>query len=1062
MRLLLSSLTNAFGDAQRTMVSSTVVVVAAGQKIVVGRDPSCAFVIGQDPLVSRHHFQIDNDGTKAIVRDLGSSNGTFVNGTQISQTELSPGDQIAAGKSFFKVGVLDAPESKDDPLRTSISFAVTKSEDGEISIVKETLPLQVALEIPSGDGKGLTTGTVSQLLPVLEAGDSRVFGRTAVGLDMIIRQDSQMSANHFELMNDGEAAWITDLESTNGLYLNGNRVSKARLRHDDLVLAGETTFRVNLFGGESPNEEELAAAIEAIEVAPVVVPDAPKPTPFQSPRLVNLTGLKPALIKGRVNYPGYSLTLVVKGTFDLTNGQMAALSEEQVYPCAEVRVAGDLGHEVIAYDSDFAYYKPRADVLFHGSCHAPNSVPVSFCRATLQVGRIQKAIDVYGDRFWESRLMGKASEPTPFVSMPINFERAYGGPKNGSNPIGRGVGKEAVSEGQTAVALPNLVEAGAEIRTSSERVAAASFTPIDAHWETRSSKLGTYDQRWQHGRAKDLWFPEDVSWDHFNSAPEGLQVEGWLNGDEEIRLSNLIPSQSEFVARLPCIRIRAFLSGAEDPNQSNASEARFREVEMRLDTAWIDGENAKLVLVWRGVTEVSHTFSPEVKHVFVHAESTSVERGPAGYYWQPFLDALAVEAGEWEMEPDEASDEEPPENAEPDGEGAPAATWVNPFDTLKLPSEKEQLDQLEKNARVSLIKQGVDPDNPPPLTPEQEEQQQALLQEWGLLENEEEADGSKTESNGESDPAIEKRRFVEEQIAQGASLAGADLSGADLSKLDLSGLDLTAANLSAANLRKSDLSKTILNQAVLVDANLEATTLHETDLVDADLFAANLLQAELRNVDLTNANLADSVLQHAKLESCVGEFAILTQANLAQAEFHQCRLGSAILDGAKMSQTKMLACDLTRSTFSDAVGLRCDFAGSLMENAVLRAALLPGSSFRDIQAKDSVWSEAELSDSSFSHAVLDKAEMSSTVLDQCDFGHATLRSTRLAYCSLKSANLVRTNLFRAMLEGADLTGADVSCSNLYGAELMDAIFDHAKCESTNFQATLFYAASGAE
>ncbi len=80
-------------------------VITLGNRVVVGRDQSCDIVV-EDPLVSRQHceFYVDNRGI--FVRDLGSSNSTFVNGTPVRERRLNLGDDIGIGSVVFSVGVL--------------------------------------------------------------------------------------------------------------------------------------------------------------------------------------------------------------------------------------------------------------------------------------------------------------------------------------------------------------------------------------------------------------------------------------------------------------------------------------------------------------------------------------------------------------------------------------------------------------------------------------------------------------------------------------------------------------------------------------------------------------------------------------------------------------------------------------------------------------------------------------------------------------------------------------------------------------------------------------------
>ncbi len=79
-------------------------VVLRGRTII-GRDEECDLQL-DDPELSRRHAQIENSPEGIILRDLGSSNGTFVNGVQVRDAILAPGDQISFDVHRF---VLEAP-----------------------------------------------------------------------------------------------------------------------------------------------------------------------------------------------------------------------------------------------------------------------------------------------------------------------------------------------------------------------------------------------------------------------------------------------------------------------------------------------------------------------------------------------------------------------------------------------------------------------------------------------------------------------------------------------------------------------------------------------------------------------------------------------------------------------------------------------------------------------------------------------------------------------------------------------------------------------------------------
>jgi two-component system NtrC family sensor kinase len=96
-----------------------------------------------DPTISRRHAELTPDGGRWYIRDLESSNGTFVNGSQIAdRTEVTPGDHIRTGATLFVCG-------KTDP---------TPSDRGRIEVVQPD-------ELDARVDKTRAAGDASVLLP---------------------------------------------------------------------------------------------------------------------------------------------------------------------------------------------------------------------------------------------------------------------------------------------------------------------------------------------------------------------------------------------------------------------------------------------------------------------------------------------------------------------------------------------------------------------------------------------------------------------------------------------------------------------------------------------------------------------------------------------------------------------------------------------------------------------------------------------------------------------------------------------------------------------------------
>jgi pSer/pThr/pTyr-binding forkhead associated (FHA) protein len=102
-----------------------------GDETIIGRRSDCTLRI-PSPLVSRQHCTLRRNGERLLVKDLGSSNGTFVNGSRVKQKELRSGDTLGVGPITFIVQLGAAAASPSDTARPGAAIVVA-DESGDVA-----------------------------------------------------------------------------------------------------------------------------------------------------------------------------------------------------------------------------------------------------------------------------------------------------------------------------------------------------------------------------------------------------------------------------------------------------------------------------------------------------------------------------------------------------------------------------------------------------------------------------------------------------------------------------------------------------------------------------------------------------------------------------------------------------------------------------------------------------------------------------------------------------------------------------------------------------------------
>jgi serine/threonine-protein kinase len=116
---------------------------------MIGRSEDAQFCLPHDRFFSRHHCILEIAPPQCFLRDLGSTNGTFVNGIRVDTAHLKHGDRIQGGETVLEVEVTAEPDGH----RPSSSQKIEKTEPSLITIACLNCGLPAQAEASRPDAK---------------------------------------------------------------------------------------------------------------------------------------------------------------------------------------------------------------------------------------------------------------------------------------------------------------------------------------------------------------------------------------------------------------------------------------------------------------------------------------------------------------------------------------------------------------------------------------------------------------------------------------------------------------------------------------------------------------------------------------------------------------------------------------------------------------------------------------------------------------------------------------------------------------------------------------------
>lgn len=333
-----------------------------------------------------------------------------------------------------------------------------------------------------------------------------------------------------------------------------------------------------------------------------------------------------AMLPGQTPEGEYILSILLKRTYNIVAGRPCVRADDDRELIPGDVPWGNPMNTTTRFESDFVPYKLATDVVVNGKAYAPEGKPTETCVVTVQIGDHRKDVLVIGDRkaHVSDHQTPIFSDPLPFETMDLRYERAYGGIDVYSdkktaypyprNTMGRGFIVANTETGLEHLELPNL-EDPVDLLTP-ERLLAndysrwvnqpmpAGFGWFSKFWRPRAELAGIMPAdrpvEQELRKAYSKFIPKDqrgaylkngignMDFRFFSGASPGLSMP-YLRGDEAINTVNLGPEGSI-----------SFSLPGERPQIALDIGTGLKQTEVVIHTVMIHMEERQADIVWRG------------------------------------------------------------------------------------------------------------------------------------------------------------------------------------------------------------------------------------------------------------------------------------------------------------------------------------------------------------------------------------------------------------------------------------------------------------------------------
>lgn len=257
----------------------TTVVPLVKDEITIGRKEGNTIRLTERN-VSRHHARLIRSNGSVFIEDLDSYNGVKVNGDRISaRTTIREGDLVEIGDYHFAIHWVVQGDSTDIPPLQKVETPPPLAQAAQRFSAAQGVAGTAVMRLPAEEKKPADSAAVRPwAIPENEAGRLVVVSTDMAGASFplvrsemvvgradecdIVLPHRSVSSRHAKFVCDGGVYRVIDLDSANGVLVNGEEYARVDVRKGDTIELGHVRLRYVAPGESYQFEPEGAAAVQ--------------------------------------------------------------------------------------------------------------------------------------------------------------------------------------------------------------------------------------------------------------------------------------------------------------------------------------------------------------------------------------------------------------------------------------------------------------------------------------------------------------------------------------------------------------------------------------------------------------------------------------------------------------------------------------------------------------------------------------------------------------------------------------------------------------------------------